>query len=603
MALIPKMQIESGKRWCQHLCLVMAYGIVACVMSYPVIFRLDHLPTDVTDPNRHLNRDPFIDLWQFWWVKHSIFELHVQPFFSDYIFFPQGTSLVFLPFTGIYNLVSLPFQWVLPAESGVITAYSVIVLCSFVLAAYAASLLAFEIVRDLSAAFVAGLIYSYCANRLWNVTALNLFCFEFVAFFIFFLVRLVRSPTVWRGVWTGVFFALLFYSSLSYALFASMFALALTLAYGVARRGDNGYLKELVKDGCVALASFSLVALPFLIAILSFFSEGKGETATMEFKAVIAFSNDILSFVIPSFKQKFYDLLIDFRYLYSRGIDWRVIGLKSFLGYTALALAAVGVVRGKGRQKWFWLFSMLLFLVLSLGPYLHFGGTVYKTIPLPYLVMYNWLPFFKILRAPERMIVIVMLSLAVLSAYGVKELMECRFLRRGLVVALLSFLVLLENAGVPFVTGRFPVLDIYRQMAAETSDYAILDIPIEEDMLLVSTYFQIVHEKPILEGQFSRHSPGSKAFLRGDDFLRAVSGRKYEEYYRELLADPEAPSKMRTTRRRLVENRTKYIFLHSWHMSPRDEMLARNMIRLVEPIEAPQRIPFMDGEIVVYKLY
>jgi hypothetical protein len=323
----------------------------------------------------------------------------------------------------------------------------------------------------------------------------------------------------------------------------------------------------------------------------------------MDFMWPVAFSNDLLNFVIPSFKLRFYDMLLDFKSLYSKGIDWRVIGLKSFLGYTALGLAAWGMIKARARQKWFWLFSFLLFALLSMGPYLHIGGKMYENFPLPYYVLYKWVPLLRIERAPERIIVLVMLPLAVLSAYGVRSAAESRHLRRGITVALFSFLVLLENIGAPFKTANLPVPDIYRQMAAEAPDYAVLDVPMEVDMIFVSTYFQIVHAKPIIEGQFARHSPGSSDFLEGDAFLRAILEGKLSEYYLGLAADTEREQKVKDTRQKLIESHTKYIFLHTWHMSHGEEEVARKLIDLLGPFEETQTVPYMNGEIVAYRMY
>jgi hypothetical protein len=201
------------------------------------------------------------------------------------------------------------------------------------------------------------------------------------------------------------------------------------------------------------------------------------------------------------------------------------------------------------------------------------------------------------------MIVIVMTSLAVLAAAGVKVLSVKLSRTHWLVVTVISFLVLLENIGAPFHTARLPVPDIYRTMAFEYPDYAILDIPIEEDMLLVSTYFQIVHKKPIVEGQFARHSEGSTAFLKGDEFLRAVSENKLSEYYLVLKARPDSVAEMLETRRKLIEERVKYVCLHTWHMNSQDEAVARKLVGLLQPTEVAYRVPYMKGEIVVYRLY
>ncbi len=600
---IIRMHIKLEKRWHKHIVAIVAYALITLAMTYPLAFRLNQLPIDVTDPERHLHRDSFIFLWNFWWLKHAIFDLHSQPFFTNLLYYPHGTSLVFLPFTGVYATLSLPFQCLQSPENGVITAYSVIVLGSFILAAYAAYLLAAEVVGSLSAAFVAGLVFSFCANRIWNLSALNLFCFEFVALFAFALVLLLKEPTVRRGMWAGVAFSLLLYSSLEYSLFSSALVVMLTLAFCGGKKFDSDYLKALVKSSLAASASFIVLVSPLLIAIWSFTREGTLQPAKMNLDMPVAFSNDLLSFVIPSFQQRFYDSLINFSVLYSKGIDWRIIGLKSFLGYTALALAMVGIAGAPGRQKWLWTFLLCLFVLLSMGPYVHVRGNVYDNIPLPYLFLWKSIPFFQVARGPERMIVLVMLALSVLSAYGVKAVCDRVRLNRIIIAASVGFLVLLENFAGPFKTGFLPWPSIYREIQRETVNYAILDIPDEEDMRPISMYYQIVHQKPILGGQVPRHSAQSMDFINSDSFLRAVSLRQFSQYYLDLVANPERAVEMLATRRKLVENNTKYIFLHTWHMSHQDEVITRKLIEMLAPVEITRTIPYMNGEIIVYRLY
>jgi hypothetical protein len=323
----------------------------------------------------------------------------------------------------------------------------------------------------------------------------------------------------------------------------------------------------------------------------------------MDFDMPAAFSNDLFSFIIPSFQQTFYDLLINFSLLYSKGIDWRVIGLKSFLGYTALALAVFGAAKARGRQKWLWTFLLCFFALLSMGPHLHAGGNVYSRVPLPYLFLWKWAPLFQVARAPERMIVLVMLALAVLSAYGVKAVCERLPLKRGATVAFFSLLVLVENFGGPLKTGLMPWPDIYREMKRDKPNYAILDIPMEEDMRPISMYYQIVHEKATLGGQVPRHSPRSTALLTSDNFLRAVSSGKLSQYYLELSANPARTAEMAATRQKLIANHTKYIFLHTWHMSHGDEAATLKLIALLQPVAESFRIPYMKGEIVAYRMY
>ncbi|GAB4340666.1 MAG: hypothetical protein Kow0099_16800 [Candidatus Abyssubacteria bacterium] len=585
-----------------HLVVLLAYGLVTAVMTYPLAVRLNQLPVDVTDPANHFNRDSFIFLWNWWWLKHSLFELHVSPFFSTYLYYPHGTSLVFLPFTGVYGVLSLPLQWILGSEQGTITAYSMFVLCSFVAAAYGMFLLAREVTSNAMGAFVAGLIFSFCANRIWNLSALNLFCFEFVVFFVFSLLVLLKRPGIRPGMGTGAAAACLFYSSLEYSLFTSLLAGLLIAAYVFNGRRDRNYLRTLGIHGAAAVATFLLLAAPFLYALASFALKSGLSSATMGLDSATAFSNDALSFLIPGFYQRFYDGFISFEYLYAKGIDWRVIGLKSFLGYTAVALAIIGAAKAQGKGRFFWLFVVVMFLILSMGPYLHVGGTVYRNVPLPYLFLYQSVPFLHVARAPERMIVLVMLSLAIMAAFGVKAIAGERRGKGLAIAAAASVLVIIENFAAPLKPARLPIPDLFRTMAREDATYAVLNIPTEEDMRPISMYFQIVHQKPMLGGQVPRRSKGADTLFEEDVFLRAVTNGKLAEYYLDRAALSQIESNLEMTRLRLLEHNVRYIMLHTWHMSPRDEDIARKTLAHLR-VRAVKKITYLDGEIVLYQLY
>ncbi|NIV40400.1 MAG: hypothetical protein GWN58_66670, partial [Anaerolineae bacterium] len=90
----------------------------------------------------------------------------------------------------------------------------------------------------------------------------------------------------------------------------------------------------------------------------------------------------------------------------------------------ALALSVWGLVRGRGRARWYFLLLALVSLVLSFGPrlYLAPGQPAGLEMNLPYAWLYAVVPGFKALRAPVRFDALVMLSLAVLAGYGVAAL-------------------------------------------------------------------------------------------------------------------------------------------------------------------------------------
>lgn len=96
-----------------------------------------------------------------------------------------------------------------------------------------------------------------------------------------------------------------------------------------------------------------------------------------------------------------------------------------FLGYLPLGLAMLGlVVTTRSR---FWGISGLLFAVFALGPALQVNGPQ-PGWWLPYALIEN-LPVVKIMRSPDRFIVITMLCLAFCASYGLRWLINSLYRR------------------------------------------------------------------------------------------------------------------------------------------------------------------------------
>jgi hypothetical protein len=97
-----------------------------------------------------------------------------------------------------------------------------------------------------------------------------------------------------------------------------------------------------------------------------------------------------------------------------------------FPGLIVLGLAALGLLfggRARGAaaaERWYWLALGLVALVLTFG--LSYRLPNGWEIPLPYAVLYDWVPGFQALRVPVRFAVLIDLALAVLAGYGVAYL-------------------------------------------------------------------------------------------------------------------------------------------------------------------------------------
>ena len=82
--------------------------------------------------------------------------------------------------------------------------------------------------------------------------------------------------------------------------------------------------------------------------------------------------------------------------------------------------------------------------------------------------------------------------------------------------------MLLEYWAWPFPTTRPNVPDFYRQLAAESGNSAIVDLPITNDLSKLYMYYQTVHGKPTVTGHVSRPPEGAYDFIEANGLLRAM---------------------------------------------------------------------------------
>src|SRR5262249_30298376 len=132
-------------------------------------------------------------LWKLWWWKTALVDLHTNPFYTTYLYYPYGTSLYFDTPMPLIGVLSVPFQLAglpLPAV------YNLMVGLAFVPGGYGASLLARHLTGCRPAAFVAGLIFTFCPYHFAHLRGhLNLVCLEWIPFYILALLRAWEVPT------------------------------------------------------------------------------------------------------------------------------------------------------------------------------------------------------------------------------------------------------------------------------------------------------------------------------------------------------------------------------------------------------------------------
>ena len=487
--------------WKRHAVVLGSYLLLTLVLSWPLITRFTtHVPGDGSD-------DPAL-VWNLWWVKHVIVDLHTNPLICDYLFYPLGIDLTFYTLTILNGFLSIPLQPLL----GSVSANNMLVLGTFVLSAYGAYLLAsYLLPKDGHALvpFVAGLIYGFSSNRFIyaSLGQFNILSTQWIPFYVLFLVKSRRSPgRLHYPLLAAVFLLLNGYTEFTYASFLLVFSV-IYLLYWLAADGWRSNL-PFVRNLALTGALFVLGMSPILYRMLRVLAvEGDFLVEGLGFANV--FSADLLGFFVPSHLHPLSDLWRSrFHFSYLNFV---------FVGYAVLGLAILGAVSFfKRRTVRFWILAVIVFALIALGPTLRVNGQE-SDLPLPFDLL-QALPFFKGNRYPSRYSVVLTLCWALLASYGLYWLanrLAGRTAKRGL-SALFAGIVLLEHLSVPLPLSDFRVPDVYSAIAEDAGDFTVLEIPLawrngfrvtgtKDPVIMFTQYYQTVHEKRLVGGNTSRN--------------------------------------------------------------------------------------------------
>ena len=500
-----------------HGLIIGSYTLLTAILTYPVIKNMTGAIMGTGDA--------WQVLYILWYTKQALLGGNpgITMAYTNYIFYPEGVPMIFSSFSLFDQLIGVPLQMLF----GLAATYNILWLLSFILAGYGAFLLVRYLTGNDTAAFVSGIIYAFSPYHFEQAQMhIGATTIEWIPFCALFLMKMFREKSLKSAFLAGVFFILVALSDSQYMMFMAMLVGLLFLfeIYCILREkpdtGDNvnGIQKlkaiiEKYKQMFIRYAVFAVTALVGVIPanydLLSIAMSGNN-FLIQSINDSSTFSGDLLGFFIPSPLHPIFGGWVASIYTKFTGNNTEYI---TYIGMTVLALSIVAVViRRKEKEVQFWALSAVFFMIMVLGPVLHVMGSTRNfwtglNIPMPYLLAYNYIPFVKDGRTPDRFDVLVMLSFAVLAGYGLARLMAmAKTPSKGSVIALIAAaLIIFEFMSTPVIS----VVDtpaFYQQLGQDTGHYAVIEIPASYsyEAGLKSEYYETISDKPMVGGQIPR---------------------------------------------------------------------------------------------------
>lgn len=593
----------------KHLLALTGYTVLTLLLAYPIV---QNLATAIP-----FGGDAWQHIWNLWWVRHALIDLHTSPYHTNLIFYPDGASLYFHTLVLTAGLIGIPLQ---ALGLNLLATYNVLILMSFVLAGYGTFLLCRYLTKHDWASFVGGLVFAFAPYHFAHIIGhLNLTSLQWMPFYVLVLLkatdcRVGRDQYDLRGVglalMSGALLALNTYTDWLYGIFLAMLT-ALVVGWRLLVPRERRDLRErgmtLPRAGVRLLAGgglFLILIGPVLFPTLAEARKGYAQQPAQE---TLVYSSDLILAFTPSELHPTWGKVVANKvstlgpYLPIKNPSERVL----FLGYTVLALSAFALWKlRRDRAVVFWAVTAFLTWLLSLGPVLQVAGKTRFTafdvaVPLPYLLLYK-LPLFNIMRTPARLTVLTMLALSVLVAFGMTYAMralqnrvEIRPSLRSAAFALLApALILFEFLAVPFpmVPPGWGV-PIYSKIATEPGNFALLELPLRPFGDYMA--YQTVHGKPIIGGYLSRQ-PDYPTLQREAVLGYLLNTTKSDDPLASEVANGTGADRLR-------ELGVKYVIIRWWAFTPEEKAAMQRKLAVL--LNRPPDLTYPSDQVAVWRLF
>ncbi|MCU0494332.1 MAG: hypothetical protein MUD01_22315 [Chloroflexaceae bacterium] len=498
---------------------LLLYLGLAIVNTWPLVL---HFGTAVPG----IGYDSWQNMWNMWWLKEALLGGQ-NPYFTPYLYYPSGVSLLLQTLNPINFVVSLPVHGLF----GLVAAYNFVVIFSLTLSGFCTYLLARDVLKQQeprtenqepptqhpsallradagrrtqdAAALLAGVIYATSGYLLSQVYGghTHMMAAYLLPLALLALRRAEARPTWWRFALAGLVVWLNLWCDWQYLLFA-FFWLGW---YGLWRVWQARHVRAALPT-VITLAIAGGLTLPLAIPTALLVEQTPTLVGQGGPNFRVEQSVDVADYFIPSQLHPLLGGLAAQAQAYKAETD--IQSKTVYLGLVALLLALAGL-RQRGASLW--LGGAIIFGVLALGPQLRFFGAI-TDIPMPAALLDN-VPGLRIFRYPMRFAVLVMLALAVLAALGAARLLQG--LAQGkaawprapaLLASGLALAIALENLTVqPMVPVLIP--PFYAQLAQEPGEFGILEAPFYTRPAAVFLLHQTVHGKGLAGGYTSRLMP------------------------------------------------------------------------------------------------
>lgn len=500
---------------------LLIYIALTIVFTWPLS---SHLTTAVG-----YGADPLLQTWVLAWNAHA-FLTNPQSIWNAPIFYPYPETLAYSDHHLLLTAIALP--WII--SGGPVLAYNLLVMLSYVLTGWAIYLLTNDIlvnVRDsrirIVGAIFAGALFAFGTYRITHFVHLQLLQTAWLPLALLFLRRLLYRQIKGHSIWVdavlfGLFTGIQSVTALYYAFFAA-FTLGLYTLVWLWTAVRSGYRSDVWKrlGGLLSgLLLAALVAIPLTQPYIRVY----------EYIGVVRSLRELDNWSAPL---QSYLAVAPTNWLYGGKSAWFTAsggefalfpGFVTIILSSAILILVVWAKIGRGKTSdtlpinyFDAIFLALLAFsacVLSFGTGIRLErGSEVLSVPMPYTLLYEYVPGFGALRVPARWAVLSYLSLSILAGaalvYMVQWLRCITNYRLATVISVIVGMIgLIEHASFPLPLSTIPSpKPVYSWLGTQSDVRAVLELPVgaiprgaDLERIVMRQFLQIYHWKPLVTG-------------------------------------------------------------------------------------------------------
>ena len=479
-----------------HL-LVLAFYVALTVIALNSLVR--HFATAVPAAE---GWDYAIFYWDLWWVKYALFNLHRDPFFSNYVLYPNTVNLSLHTLVFPLGLVSAPLQDILDLK----LIYNGAMFACYVASGYLTFLFVRRHVQNDWMAALGGALFAFMPMSIARVTAghLNLAQAWWLPLELLLWDGVIARRSMYSRIIAAVVLGLATYLAWTDDAQFMLLIGVLLAPYALYTWITQCHGKERLHVIGLALVAGTFMLGPALVEPIPALLQ----TRRLTFPSVDLYTLEFHSYQVG--------------WLWS-DLDRPGESIGQVL--PLLTLISLPLV-GKRRERWFWFALGLGLFILALGPYLH--GT---RIPLPYLLVHKLMG--EQYRTPLRFMMPASMALVIFTSLSLVNLFDKVSLRWQPWLAGAATIGLVFNSGMlaPLPVTFVPDYRIYHEIGRDPAEYALLEVPVgpasgfgEFGDAPDLQFYAYIHHKQLVNGIVSRlPSDGLSRFERSL-LLRGLTG-------------------------------------------------------------------------------